>query len=170
VFLISDLLDLSRIEAGRLEVRAERVELAELFEDMRRFIEPRLVGRNITFRAVLQDGASVTADRNRLEQILTNLLSNAAKFTERGYIELRARRNATAGNVEIEVTDTGVGISPQEAATLFEPFRQGEAGKRAGGVGVGLSLSARLATAMGGGLSLTSELGRGSTFLLRLPE
>lgn len=169
VFLISDLLDLSRIEAGHLEVRVQRVELGTLFEDMRRFIEPRLAGRDVVFRTAVENGLCVTADRDRLEQILINLLSNAAKFTTHGSIRLSAKRDGTDGQVQIEVADTGVGIDDQEAATLFEPFRQGAAGKLAGGVGIGLSLSARLATAMRGGLTLRSKLGSGSTFTLRLP-
>jgi signal transduction histidine kinase len=167
VFLISDLLDLSRVEAGRLTVETTRVELDPIFEDMRAYIEPRISGKPIEFK-ILSSGLAVRADRHRLEQILLNLLSNAAKFTERGEICLTARNEAN-GHVEILVRDTGVGISPEEMPYLFEPFRQGAAGQRAGGVGIGLALSARLAAAMGGEITVSSDLGRGSTFVVRLP-
>lgn len=167
VFLISDLLDLSRIEAGRLAIRPQVVELEGLFSEMRRFVEARLP-QGVSFRTAVPNGLQVTADRDRLEQILVNLLSNATKFTRQGTIELRAR-HLTAEQICIEVADTGVGISAGEIGTLFEPFRQGSAGKLAGGVGIGLSLSSRLATAMGGNLHATSDVGRGATFTLVLP-
>jgi signal transduction histidine kinase len=167
VFLISDLLDLSRIEAGQLAIRPARVELAAMFDDMRRFVEPRLTGKQVAFRTDAAAGLAVTADHDRVEQILVNLLSNAVKFTDHGEIRLQAHLDA--GQMTIDVSDTGVGIDPAELPILFEPFRQGSAGKLAGGVGIGLSLSAQLAGAMGGSLTAASAVGRGSTFTLRLP-
>jgi len=167
VYLINDLLDLSRIEAGRLSVQLAPVKLAPLFAEMVRFVEPKLRAGAVGFRVDASNPLAVIADRDRLEQILINLLSNAAKFTPHGEIELRAR--AVDDRVAIEVTDTGVGIDPTELPKLFEPFSQGLVGRQLGGVGIGLSLSWRLAQAMGGELSVTSQAGRGSTFTLRLP-
>lgn len=168
VRLVADLLDLTRIEAGRLDVRVGPVELASVFADMTRIVEPWLRGKDVRFRSELSDAVGVTADRSRLEQVLLNLLSNAAKFTEHGEILLRARR-AGSSAVAIEVRDTGIGFDAAELPVIFEPFGQGAGGKKVGGVGIGLSLSAALARAMGGELTVTSEAGRGSTFVLRLP-
>jgi len=167
MYLINDLLDLSRIEAGRLSVQLAPVKLAPLFADMARFVEPKLQAGAVRFRVDAPDSLMVIADRSRLEQILINLLSNAAKFTPQGAIELRAR--AVGAAVAIEVVDTGVGIDPTELSKIFEPFSQGMMGRQLGGVGIGLSLSRRLAEAMGGELSVTSQAGIGSTFALRLP-
>ncbi|MBI3786330.1 MAG: hypothetical protein HY270_23320 [Deltaproteobacteria bacterium] len=168
VFLISDLLDLSRIEAGRLAIRPGRVEISQMFDDIRRFVEPRLVGKNVRLVTESDEAIAVTADRDRLEQILLNLLSNAVKFTHDGEIAIRVR-HGDDGRIAVDVSDTGVGIDAAELTTLFEPFRQGQAGREAGGVGIGLALSARLAGAMGGTLTAISQIGRGSTFTLRLP-
>ena len=168
VYLVADLLDLARIEAGRLEVRPGHVDLGPVFADMTRFVEPSLKEKDVRFRTELPNRLGVTADRDRFEQILVNLLSNAVKFTEHGEIQLRARR-AEDGAVAIEVCDSGIGIDAAELPKIFEPFGQGAGGKKLGGVGIGLSLSAALARAMAGDLSVTSEAGRGSTFVLRLP-
>lgn len=168
VFLISDLLDLSRIEAGRLTIKTTRVALDPLFAEMRSYVEPRIADKPIRFEVAACPGLFVLADRHRLEQILLNLLSNAAKFTERGTIGLRAEPGPN-GRVHILVEDTGPGIRTEELPHLFEPFRQGSAGQQAGGVGIGLALSARLATAMQGELTVTSTVGVGSTFVVSLP-
>ncbi len=168
VFLIADLLDLSRIEAGKLAIKTSRVALDPIFQEMRTFIEPRLSGKPVRFEVSPAGDLFVRADPHRLEQILLNLLSNAAKFTERGQITLSAQTGHN-GQVQIFVRDTGPGIRAEELPHLFEPFRQGAAGQQAGGVGIGLALSARLATAMGGELTVESTLGVGSTFILSLP-
>jgi len=168
VYLISDLVDLARIEAGRLAVKREPVDLVPVFTEVADFATSRIEGKPIRFAAESPDALRVTADRERLEQVLINLLSNATKFTERGEIRLRARA-VDGNNVVIEVSDTGPGIDPGDRAHLFEPFEQGGAGKKRGGVGMGLYLSASLARAMGGELSVDSAVGQGSTFVLRLP-
>ena len=168
VYLINDLLDLSRMEAGRLLVRLGPVQLGPVFIQMEEFMRSRLDSKDVRFLTSPPTPLSVVADRDRLEQILVNLLSNAVKFTDRGEIALRAQASA-GSTVTIEVQDTGVGIAGSELPRIFEPFSQGEIGKQRGGVGIGLSLSSRLATAMGGELSVRSEGGRGSTFSLRLP-
>jgi signal transduction histidine kinase len=168
VYLINDLLDLSRVEAGHLTVHKGPVPLAEVFAEMSGFVEPRIDGKDVKFQVQMPGALAVLADRDRLGQILINLLSNAAKFTAHGEIHLYAHPPADA-MIAIEVRDTGVGIAPTELPRIFEPFSQGSAGKKLGGVGIGLSLSARLAQAMGGQLSVNSEIDRGSTFVLRLP-
>ncbi len=167
-FLISDLLDLSRIEAGRLTLYPQAVDLAAVFEELRRFVEPRLRQDDVVFDTELAEDLRITTDPNRLEQILINLLSNAIKFTRRGRITLRGFPDG-GNKVIFEVKDTGVGIDPDDMPTLFQPFRQGSAGKEAGGVGIGLSLSFRLASAMNGRLWVQSKIEQGSTFTLELP-
>ena len=168
VYLINDLLDLSRMEAGRLLVRLEPVALGPVFAQMTEFMRSSLDSKDVCFQATQSTALGVVADRHRLEQILVNLLSNALKFTEHGEIQLRAE--AAAGSaVTIQVRDTGVGIASSELPRIFEPFRQGEVGRQRGGVGIGLSLSAQLAAAMGGELSVSSEVGRCSVFCLQLP-
>jgi len=169
VYLISDLLDFSRMEAGRLLVRLAPVELAPVFAEMVHFVESRIGSSpGVHFSMTHPGSLRVIADRERLEQILVNLLSNAAKFTPTGEIHLLTQPPCD-NTVAIEVRDTGVGIDHADLAQIFEPFGQGEVGKRLGGVGIGLSLSSRLAHAMGGALTVSSEVGRGSTFVLRLP-
>ena len=168
VYLINDLLDLSRMEAGRLLMRLEPVQLGPVFAQMTEFVRSPLDSKDVHFEATQSTSLSVVADRHRLEQILVNLLSNAVKFTEHGEIQLRAEASGES-TVTIQVQDSGVGIASSEVQRIFEPFSQGESGRQRGGVGIGLSLSSRLATAMGGELSVRSEIGRGSTFSLRLP-
>ncbi|MCX8070865.1 MAG: ATP-binding protein [Candidatus Binatia bacterium] len=169
VFLVSDLLDLSRIEAGQLHIELANVELEQIFDELREYVAGRLNHRPVQFIMDRPSGLTVYADRNRLQQILLNLLSNALKFTEKGSIHLYATAS-NEGYVEIHVEDTGIGIAPEEIPLLFEPFHQSKVGRQAGGVGIGLALSRRLATAMHGEIFAHSELGRGSRFTLRLPR
>jgi signal transduction histidine kinase len=169
VFLVSDLLDLSRIEAGKLTVQPTRVELQPLFDEMRLYVEPRVAAKPVEFIVSPADNLAVVADRNRLEQILFNLLSNAVKFTHQGTIRLYATPSSNS-HVEVHVEDTGEGIAEDELPFLFQPFHQSKAGKEAGGVGIGLALSARLATAMGGEILVASEASKGSRFTVRLPR
>ncbi|MBI4514526.1 MAG: HAMP domain-containing histidine kinase [Deltaproteobacteria bacterium] len=167
VYLISDLLDLSRIEAGRLAVSLKPVELAPLFAELESFILPALVAKPVRFVAEEAGTLAVTADPDRLRQVLVNLLTNAAKFTPSGEIRLRAV--ADGDGVGIEVTDTGIGIAAEDLPHIFEPFYRGAGTKQYGGVGIGLSISARLARAMGGELIAHSRLNEGSRFTVRLP-
>jgi signal transduction histidine kinase len=166
-YLVSDLLDLARIEAGRLAVKREPVDLAPVFVEVADFAASRLEGKSVRLVVEAPEALQVMADCDRLQQVLVNLLSNAAKFTDRGEIRLRAQ-SVDDTHVAVEVSDTGPGIDPVDLAHIFEPFEQGAAGKKRGGVGMGLYLSASLARAMGGALSVDSEVGRGSTFVLRL--
>ena len=167
-YLVSDIVDLARIEADHLVVHLRPVELAPIFAAMEEFVGPQLRDKPVRFRCEPPGTLTVTADPGRLEQILVNLLSNALKFTQRGEVCLRATARET-GTVRIEVTDTGPGIAPDELPRVFEPFHQGPAGTALGGLGIGLSVSARLAVAMHGLLTVQSEVGRGATFALELP-
>jgi signal transduction histidine kinase len=167
--LINDLVDLSRIEAGRMRIEMEIVELAPLFADLAAVMEVLLAGREVTFRAEIASGCDrLHADPDRLKQIVSNLLVNAVKFTERGGIVLEAAP-AKTGIVEISVTDTGIGIPVADQQAIFEPFRQAhDRERRAPGAGIGLSISSRLAVLMGGSLRVESAPGRGSCFTLAL--
>jgi signal transduction histidine kinase len=168
--LINDLIDLSRIEAGRLKVDVSEVELTPMFAELRGVMDVLLAGHNIEFHAAIgAECGAVAADPDRLKQILSNLLVNAVKFTEQGSITLAAARTAD-GAVALSVTDTGIGIPPAAHQAIFEPFRQvHDRSRRVPGAGIGLSLSSRLAQLMGGSLHVASEPGRGSCFTLSVP-
>jgi signal transduction histidine kinase len=168
VYLIGDLLDLSRIEAGRLTVQLEPVPLAPLVRELTGLVEKALEGKPVRFAVEVPDGLVVTADPDRLRQILVNLLSNAAKFTSEGEIRLSAQASSR-DSVQIDVSDTGVGIQVDDLAHLFEPFRRAANAKEFGGVGIGLSISARLARAMGSEITVRSRVREGTCFSLRLP-
>ena len=168
--LIDDLIDFSRIEAGRLRVEVGVVDLSPLFADLSNLMELLLAGHDVEFKADIAAGCTgVRADPDRLKQILSNLLVNAVKFTERGSIALRAEPHQ-GGLVAFSVADTGIGIPLAAHKAIFEPFRQvHDRGKRVPGAGIGLYISSRLAHLMGGSLGVESELGRGSRFTLVVP-
>ncbi len=171
--LINDILDLSRIEAGKLDVRPENVALGRLSEELSNTFEPIAREKGLEFSITSEPGlpAVVFTDAVRLSQILRNLLSNALKFTERGGVFLTLHR-APNGRVAFDVRDTGIGIAKEQHAVIFEAFRQadGTTNRKYGGTGLGLSISRDLARLLGGELGLESETGRGSTFTLMLPE
>lgn len=169
--LINDLLDVSRLEAGRIEIHDDDFDLlAELDE----LVDVYLVrahekGLDFVVRVELAPPAWVRGDATRLRQVLHNLLGNALKFTERGRIGLTVRR-APGGELEFEVRDTGPGIAPQHLRHVFDAFWQaGSTSTRAAGTGLGLHIALEMARAMGGGIHCDSQLGLGSTFVLRLP-
>jgi signal transduction histidine kinase len=164
--LVNDFLDLSRLETRRLPLRIVPIELAPLCREVLSWIEPLVHGKPIALACDVPADAVALADAERLRQVLVNLLSNAAKFTERGRIALRARPEPDA--IVLEVADTGVGIPAGEQAVIFEPFRRGSHAQRFGGVGIGLALSRQLAEAMGGTIAVASEPGAGATFAVRL--
>lgn len=172
--LINEILDLSKIEAGKMEILCEEVEVALLLDDVGTAAQP-LVERNGNRLVVDLDGAprSVLADPTRLRQVLLNLLGNAAKFTTGGTVRLSARRAGGPGPafVEFAVDDTGIGIEPDRLERLFLPFAQADAStnRRFGGTGLGLAISRRLCELMGGELVASSAPGKGSTFTARLP-
>nr|MBX2797557.1 response regulator [Myxococcales bacterium] len=168
--LINDVLDLSKVEADRMEIVRERVDLDELVESVVDTIQP-LAARNAN-RFVLDCpevlGTAMT-DGQRLRQVLMNLLSNACKFTEEGRITLSVR--VSRWTARFEVIDTGIGISDEELSRLFEPFAQAHAqtSRKYGGTGLGLALCDRFASMLGGSLGVVSKAGQGSTFALEIP-
>ena len=167
--LINDILDLSKIEAGRMEPRPARFELGPLLRESLDAVEPLAQRKDLVCRAIgLDEAPEIVQDPSKVKQIVLNLLSNAVKFTNEGTVELRFERDPT--HVTVTVRDTGVGIAPEHAELIFDPFRQVEhAAREAGGTGLGLTISRRLAQLMGGSLDLQSVVGQGSTFTLRLP-
>ena len=172
--LINDVLDLSKIEAGKMQVEREDVHLDSLLRDVTQAIEPAAAARGNQLRIESPALGTVPADTRRTRQVLLNLLSNAAKFTEHGQIVVRATTTEIDGNEQVEITvqDTGVGIPPEQLERLFQPFVQveNEPSRRVGGTGLGLVLSRRFARMMGGDVTATSRPGVGSTFRLVLPR
>ncbi|MEN3112338.1 response regulator [Uliginosibacterium paludis] len=172
LLLINDILDLSRIEAGHVELAAEAVNLAELASRMEAVVDPLAREKGLAFRVHFEPGTPDTleTDKQRLQQVLKNLLSNAVKFTAAGQIELSLRPLADGG-VGFDVTDTGMGIPAEKHEIIFEAFRQadGSTNRLFGGTGLGLSISRELVVRMGGSIRLRSEPGRGSTFTVELP-
>ncbi|NEX62594.1 response regulator [Noviherbaspirillum galbum] len=170
--LINDILDLSKIEAGQVEVQNEQVTVDELAAGMRLMFEPVAMQRRLGFDVVVHDGApaSIVTDAQRLQQVLKNLLSNAFKFTHAGQVRLDIAR-ASEQTVAFSVTDSGIGIAPDKQEIIFEAFRQadGSTDRTYGGTGLGLSISRELASLLGGRIRLQSEPGRGSVFTLELP-
>jgi CheY-like chemotaxis protein/signal transduction histidine kinase/CHASE3 domain sensor protein len=169
--LINDILDLAKVEAGHLEVRIAPVTATDVLESLRRTFTPIAQQRKLELSISADASAGEFAtDAQRLEQILKNLLSNACKFTEKGRVTLTARGDASF--VWFEVCDTGIGIAPHDQYSIFEPFRQadGTTDRKYGGTGLGLSISRELAFILGGALDVESQLGKGSTFRLRLPR
>jgi signal transduction histidine kinase len=168
--LINDILDLSKIEAGRMELEATDFDLPQAIQNALTLFRERALRRGIAMHHVIDDRlADVRADERKVKQVLLNLLSNAIKFTpEGGRIEVRAA--PTDGTVEISVTDTGVGIAPEDQQTVFEEFRQvGTADKKAEGTGLGLALSRKFVELHGGRITVQSQVGAGSTFTFTLP-
>jgi signal transduction histidine kinase len=171
--LINQLLDLSKIEAGKLELNPESVNLAPLIDEVVG-TAGQLAEKNKNRLVVeaQQNLGAITVDPMRLRQILLNLLSNACKFTNQGEVKLDARRVIDGGDwIELAVSDTGIGMTPGQQAKLFAEFTQADSltARRFGGTGLGLAISRRLARMMGGDVTVTSEPGKGSVFTVRLP-
>jgi signal transduction histidine kinase/DNA-binding response OmpR family regulator/CHASE3 domain sensor protein len=171
--LINDILDLSKIEAGKLDVHPEDVPMARLCEDLANTFRPLAADKGIELGATVDADvpASIVTDSTRVQQVLKNLLSNALKFTERGGVSLRVRRRG-GNRVAFDVKDTGIGIPAEQHEVIFEAFRQadGTTNRKYGGTGLGLSISRDLARLLGGELTVDSAPGRGSTFTLALPD
>ena len=169
--LINDLLDISRIEAGALELSLAEVQLGALVQAVRGTALPLAAANHNTIVASVADGLpTIVTDERRLRQVLLNLVSNACKFTERGRVVLEAA--ADGGGVLLRVRDTGVGMTAEQSARIFEPFVQvhPSAAAREKGSGLGLSLSRGLIEALGGRIVVDSEPGRGTQFTVRLPR
>jgi signal transduction histidine kinase len=168
--LINDVLNLSRIEAGRVDYVREEIDVEALVNDVLPMIEPQLNAGGLTSTTRSINGLCVTADREKVQQILINLLTNAVKFTlPGGSIRIEGRR--AGDHAEIHVRDSGIGIPRDKLDKIFEPFVQVEMehAKRREGSGLGLAISRDLARGMGGNLTVTSEMNVGSTFTLALP-
>ncbi len=170
--IISDILDLSKIEAGRMELHVETFTVQSMIDDVGATAQ-RLVAQNgneFVVRAQPELG-EMTADLTKVRQILFNLLSNAAKFTEGGKVTLEVKRAADGGSLEFVVIDSGIGMSADQKEHLFQSFYQGDssATRKYGGTGLGLAISRRFIQMMGGEVSVVTSLGAGSTFRVRLP-
>ncbi|HEL5321530.1 TPA: response regulator [Stenotrophomonas maltophilia] len=170
--LINDILDLSRIEAGHVELADEVVVTDSVLQRLRETFEPmaRQKGLALQIEADTLAPSQLVVDSQRLQQILKNLLANAVKFTEHGKVSLHVRA-AGQGRIRFEVCDSGIGIAREQLQVIFEAFRQadGSTRRRYGGTGLGLSISRDLAERMGGSIQVDSEPGRGSCFILELP-
>ncbi len=169
--LIDDLLDLSRIEAGRLELELGDVGIAEVIDGVVASLTPQAAAKGLTLAIDLPPGLpSVRGDAGRLRQLLLNLAGNAVKFTERGTVSVTVRPEA--GGVAVAVADTGIGIAPDILPHIFDEFRQadGSTTRRYGGSGLGLAIADRLVRMHGGTIAVESRLGVGSTFTVVLPE
>ncbi len=171
--LINQVLDLSKIEAGKLELSPESVHVAPLLDQVigtaRQLAEQN---KNRLLVEAQENLGALTVDPMRLRQILLNLLSNACKFTKQGEVSLRVRKTVNGRSwFEFAVADTGIGMTPEQQAKLFQEFSQAEAStaKRYGGTGLGLAISRKLARMMGGDVTVASEPGKGSVFTVRLP-
>ena len=172
--LINQVLDLSKIEAGKLELNPQTVQLASLINDVIS-TAGQLAEQNKNRLVVdaQESLGALTVDPMRLRQILLNLLSNACKFTKEGEVKLRARRVADGRDwIELAVADSGIGMTAEQQTKLFEEFSQADAStaQRFGGTGLGLSITRKLARVMGGDVTVASELGKGSVFTVRLPS
>jgi len=185
LMLINDILDLSKVEAGKMEVQAENVSLIDLVEAIKQKFQPIAETKGLAFHSTFAENVPpvLYTDGQRLRQILNNLLSNAFKFTEQGEIKLIVqplsestligeKADCLDERIIIRVEDTGVGIPKDKQKAIFEAFQQvdGTTSRRYGGTGLGLSISRQLAQLLGGELKLESEEGKGSIFILSLPE
>jgi len=176
--LINDILDLSKVEAGRMDVHPEGFALRALLEDVHATFQPLTAEKGLTFavEAAADAPGEMFTDRQRLRQVLGNLLSNAVKFTSSGRVALRVGPGVPAPDgspvVTFTVTDTGIGIAPENLNTIFGAFQQGDGtlSRRYGGTGLGLSIAREVSTLLGGDIAADSELGRGSAFTLRVPR
>jgi CheY-like chemotaxis protein/CHASE3 domain sensor protein len=171
--LINDILDISKVEAGKLEVVPENTSVARLADGLRSVFEPLAADKKLTFSVELQPDAPITlfTDRQRLEQVIKNLLSNAVKFTEHGTVSLTIA-GQPGDRIAFIVRDSGIGIAQDQQESIFEAFRQadGTTNRKYGGTGLGLSISRDLAMLLGGSISVSSAPGQGSVFTLVLPQ
>jgi signal transduction histidine kinase len=170
--LINEILDISRIEAGKMPVRTSAIKLHELIDEIMSEVEPLIATSKLTVTADIPDGLPVIrSDRQKVKQILLNLLTNALKFTPRGSVTVSCTHERSSREIAIAVVDTGIGIADKDRARIFEAFSQAEPTptREAGGTGLGLAICRRLATVLGGRITLESKLRQGSTFTLIVP-
>jgi PAS domain S-box-containing protein len=171
--LVNDILDLAKIEAGKMPVHVEPVDVAELIRELSQTVEPMVRRKDLDYIVDLAPGMPVLAtDRTKVKQIILNLLSNAIKFTHRGHIAVRAHPSSEEDGVLIEVEDTGIGIKEDDVSKIFEDFRQVDQSstREYGGTGLGLSITKKLLHLLGGTIRVHSEVDHGSTFTVWLPR
>jgi len=175
--LINDILDLSKIEAGKIDLHLDKLSLRAMIEQLRRTFDPLATQKGLRLETSLEDENDdvIVSDGQRLQQVLKNLVSNAVKFTESGTVRLAVAALKSADGaplVRFRVSDSGVGITPEHHEVIFEAFRQadGSTHRKYGGTGLGLSISRELARLLGGDVTLQSEPGQGSTFTLTVPR
>ncbi|WP_236705433.1 HAMP domain-containing protein, partial [Frankia sp. ACN1ag] len=176
--LINDILDLSKVEAGKMDIHVEEVALADIVDDVQATFSPITAEKGLRFTVAMAPDlpARLRTDRHLVAQVLRNLLSNAVKFTEQGSVDLAITSSGASGgaagqSVLFSVSDTGIGIAGENLERIFGAFQQGDGttSRRYGGTGLGLSICREVATLLGGEIQARSEFGRGSTFTLRLP-
>ncbi|HEY7290438.1 MAG TPA: ATP-binding protein [Vicinamibacterales bacterium] len=170
--IINEILDISRIEAGRMPLQVSRVRVLDLVKEVRAELEPIIIRSKIDVDVQLdRDLPPLSTDRQKVKQILLNLLSNALKFTHHGRVTISARRHLRDRTLAIAVADTGIGIAPDDQDKIFEDFRQldNSSTRPYGGTGLGLSICRRLAQMLDGRITVQSRVGKGSTFTLTLP-
>jgi len=168
--LINDILDLAKIEAGKMPVHLERVSLNDVLHEVAVQMEPMVKRKGLDFNVQVPDASVIMeTDRTKVKQIVLNLISNAVKFTARGSVSISTRTNGK--QVRIAVSDTGIGIRPQDLEVIFEEFRQVDQSRTReyGGTGLGLSITRKLIALLGGDIAVASQYGRGSTFTVTLP-
>lgn len=173
--IVDDILDLSKIEAGKMDIRVETFLVADLIENVATTIAPLVQKNHNTLKLKYSKAlGDIKTDRTKLNQILTNLLSNACKFTEHGRIELYVETTVEDGRTwfKFSVSDTGIGIAPETLERLFTPFTQADDSptRKYGGTGLGLALSQHFCHMLGGDISAESVLGKGSVFRVRMPS
>ncbi|MBD63625.1 MAG: hypothetical protein CME62_00325 [Halobacteriovoraceae bacterium] len=170
--LVNDILDLSKLEAGRIDVEYSQVHLIQLINSVVKIIEPLSSKKNIELKTNIAPEVPdvIVSDAKKIEQVLLNLLSNAVKFTEFGEVTIKVSLNES-NMLQMTVQDTGIGISEENIKQLFQRFKQADSSvtKKYGGTGLGLAIVKQLAELMGGSVSVTSELGRGSSFTALIP-
>ena len=171
--LISGILDFSKIEAGQMRLDLDWCEIQPLLAHVRDTVQPMAAARGNRLELVAPDqDLTLWTDATKLRQSLLNLLSNACKFTHNGLITVRVSTVDLEDSVDFTVSDTGIGVSPEQMRTLFQPFTQADAStaRKYGGTGLGLAITKRLCEMLGGSVSMTSQVGQGSTFTIRLPR
>ncbi len=179
--LINDILDLSKIESGKMQINPEHTSLSDIVSGLKNIFEKMAQERGIYFKTEIDAGVpdNLFTDRQRLDQIIKNLVSNALKFTQEGGVTVKFRKNDNPGKVKgyegesicVDVIDTGIGIPEDKQQAIFEAFQQadGSISRKFGGTGLGLSISKQLASKLGGTISLKSEYGKGSVFTVCIP-
>jgi signal transduction histidine kinase len=169
--LINDILDLSRIEAGRVEIRPQEVDLCDVLREVAEEMRPLAARKGIELRVSMPESMRLWFDPDRVGQIVRNLVGNAVKFTDRGHVLVQGTADAREERITLSVEDTGIGIAPQDQEAIFQEFRQvdGSDTRKHGGTGLGLAISRRLVGLMEGQIEVKSDLGRGAVFSFWVP-